>query len=84
MFTKTYVAAVGTPVRVDIGLDRCIAWYARKINDIASSRKTGGFVDSAATKSSVPLRPQPLRGRSRRKDGPSLRYRYNSPTESTS
>jgi hypothetical protein len=43
MFTKTYVAAVGRPERVDIGRDRCIAWYARKMNDIASRRKTGGL-----------------------------------------
>jgi hypothetical protein len=38
MLTKTYVAAVGIPVRVDIGRDRCIAWYARKINAIESSK----------------------------------------------
>jgi hypothetical protein len=43
MFTKTYVAAVGTPLRVDMGRCRCIAWYARKMKDIESSRKIGGF-----------------------------------------
>ena len=43
MFTNTYVAAVGIPVRVDIGRDRCIAWYARKINAIESNKYIGGF-----------------------------------------
>jgi hypothetical protein len=46
MLTKTYVAAVGKPERVDIGRERCIAWYARKINDMVSSRKTGGLDES--------------------------------------
>src|SRR5207248_11092800 len=40
MFTNTYVAAVGMPVRVDMGRCRAMAWYARKMNDIASIRKT--------------------------------------------
>jgi hypothetical protein len=44
MLTNTYVAAVGTPERVDMGRERCMAWYARKMNDMVSRRKTGGFV----------------------------------------
>jgi len=33
------VAAVGTPVLVDIERCRTMAWYARKMNDIESIRK---------------------------------------------
>jgi hypothetical protein len=39
MLTKTYVAAVGNPVLVDIPRWRAMAWYARKMNDMASIRK---------------------------------------------
>src|SRR5579862_5128404 len=43
MLTKTKIAAVGSPVLVDMGRCRAIAWYARKMNDIASIRNIGGL-----------------------------------------
>ena len=39
MLTKTYVAAVGKPVLVDIPRCRAMAWYARKMKDMVSIRK---------------------------------------------